>query len=234
MRLFLEDKREASRFSVFYDYMYGKDNVAFCHGCGNAIVKSKRYNKECTIVLDIGYDNQTLLDNLYNILDYSSKDYNSLIHVVPVMCSEYLELLTMEELGYLTSQLLRDIIHFREPYRELVNYSCGSIKNFEKCCKTMLKIIKDDKDLMYRYAESKLDDVASRFLLNQKYYEYTNNPLVMSISRDATTYESVSDHFKLLEVAAECNSYCLDKTYLSLKEELLLLAEKVSIREKNC
>lgn len=105
------------------------------------------------------------------IVDVCCKRKLKNVIIAPVFCSEYTELLTMREFGFVENQLVLDILDFKAPYNKLdTPYSARGIVSFEKACKHMIGKARRMK--FYEYVKSNIDEVSKAFLMNQGHYYF--------------------------------------------------------------
>ena len=171
MQIITEDSETKSKYKEFYYHVYGKENVIFAFGNANVVkyISSSDENTKCVAVIDLVYDNMETVVAFSRLVDICKRRKLKNVTLAPVICSEYTELLTMREFGFVEDKLILDILDFKESYSKLdTSYSVKGVKSFEKACKHMVG--KSRKMQFYEYAKSNMDAVSRAFLRNQGHY----------------------------------------------------------------
>lgn len=173
MQIITEDSEIKSKYKEFYYHIYGKENVIFAFGNTHVIKYVSNLSKDtkCVAVIDLVYDNMDTVVAFRRIVDVCCKRKLKNVIIAPVFCSEYTELLTIREFGFVENQLVLDILDFKAPYNKLdTPYSARGIASFEKACKHMIGKARRMK--FYEYAKSNIDEVSKAFLMNQGHYYF--------------------------------------------------------------
>ena len=170
MKIILEDRFEASLNKVFYFHLFGKESVIFSDGDNNVKVKIQECleTSENFIVayMDVVPDNlatiKVYFDTVIQFLDYE------VVYVLPVFCSEYLNLLLLSDLDLISDEY-KSILTMGIFYRDI--NLCKRSKTFEKACKAIMSKFNSDFNNLILDKNS-IESYSCRFLYNHKNFPY--------------------------------------------------------------
>lgn len=225
MKLVIEDSKN-SKLLGLYSYIYGESNVICALGNGRVskFVRGSLFDEEMTIVMDMAYNNVVLIQQIINVLDYCAYHRHTNVHFCPVVCSEYVTAKMLNYYGYVTNEIISDIIELKRPYTDLLSMSgieAVNIKTIEKTYKAILgklgsAVQQFSKDVMTN-PEKYLDGFLSivRFVMSNEMLDRRYD-LVSSSSYKATKYV-----FDTLETIANFNNDKVEDQYFTKRNMLL-------------
>ncbi len=217
--IFLEDNRRKSKYSIYLDNVYGRENVSFAMGSGNlkkvinSSIKDKS-GKEIFVYVDVVPDNINTIDTLLDLL--SSFYQYSNVFIIPIFCSEYVVLRYLDSINAL-NKIYRRIINLETNPKELYEFS--NCVNFEKVCKQILYSVRDKYEFILKSITIQ-DSV--KFVLEYQYFKDSNIIKNYYETRKANSRECISAFIKVLSNLMnislnKCSSLMDIEKYISRK-----------------
>ena len=191
--IFLEDNRRKSKYSIYLDNVYGRENVRFAMGSGNLkkVINSSIKDKICKeifVYVDVVPDNINTIDTLLDLL--SSFCQYSNVFIIPIFCSEYVVLRYLDSINAL-NKIYHCIINLETNPKELYEFS--NCVNFEKVCKQILYSVK--------------------FVLEYQYFKDSNIIKNYYETRKTNSRECISAFIKDFKVLSNLMNISLNKCY---------------------
>lgn len=124
MKIVTEDSAKSPLANAYYS-IYGKENVVFANGIYNVStvinsLQSKNRSEEILAYVDVVLDNKRSVE-MFMSLYFMYTDYTN-IYIIPIICSEYCFLLSLDnKLGCL-EEVDRDVLYGRKGYKDVRFY----------------------------------------------------------------------------------------------------------------
>lgn len=213
-----------------YQYMYGVENVICAEGNSNlwGIVSSVSEDEECTVIVDVVYNNVKTLKYFYLALSTCVRNKRKNVHFIPIICSEYTFAMLMDISGLVSNTDFADIINMRKPYACLSGIQGVSEKNFkniEKVFKLLLGKVSSNSTYLYSMLktcpEKYLSDTANvlKYVMSSPIVDMLSN---LSVS---TSYEATMYIFEFSEKLAELNKDEIPVAYYTYKNGIIGLLQ---------
>ena len=206
--IFLEDNRRKSKYSIYLDNVYVRENVRFAMGSGNLkkVINSSIKDKICKeifVYVDVVPDNINTIDALLDLL--SSFCQYSNVFIIPIFCSEYVVLRYLDSINAL-NKIYHCIINLETNPKELYEFS--NCVNFEKVCKQILYSVRDKYEFILKSITIQ-DSV--KFVLEYQYFKDSNIIKNYYETRKTNSRECISAFIKDFKVLSNLMNISLNK-----------------------